>query len=105
MSISVSEAIDELTRAGGDVKRVSFACDIGNVDEAEIEWKVTRDGRSKWVTLPRAATEIVREPPMKNFWLVTMAESFARMFGIEDFILTDDEAATHRRRMGILSRR
>jgi hypothetical protein len=88
--------IAEITGVRGDTRRVAFACDIGNTTVDGV-WFLF--GASKWVYVPRIAFQMTREQPMVNFWLVEMAEPMAKVLGIEDFILSDAEAETHRKRL------
>lgn len=96
--MTLEEAIAELTHVDGKAKRVALAADIGNALVDEIEWKFLKGGRIKAVTVPRAVFTFEREPPMRNFWLVEMPERFAEIYGIGEMVLSEAEAAEHRKR-------
>lgn len=103
--IEIDDAIREITSVRGD-NRVALAGDIGRFcGETEVEWRFEKDGRySPFVRLPRAAFTYVREfgkdGELVNFWLVEMARLFAAMHGLEEFILSDEDARRHRERIG-----
>ncbi len=89
----IDEAIRELTNVGG-ARRLWFVADIGNVDETSVNWIF--GGRR--VEMPRVVFEYEREP-RANFWLVSVAERAAAIYGITDLAITDAEVAGHRERI------
>lgn len=96
-SMTIDEIIAEVTHVGG-ARRVCLGADIGNSGVDEVEWEFLKGGRMKVVTVPRAVFTYEREPPMKNFWLVEMPERFAAIYGIDDMVLSDEEATEVRKR-------
>ncbi len=100
MNEEIRAAIAEMTHVGvGDSKRVALAADIGNSGIDEIDWIFKNAGQVRKITLPRPAFTYIREQPMVNFWLVEMDERIAGLFGIEDLVLSEGEAAEHRERI------
>lgn len=77
---------------------VFFAADIGNVGEDANWWKLLKDGKTLKIQLPRSITTFYREPKV-CFWLIEMPEPFARVYSIEDFILSREEAENHKTRI------
>jgi len=94
----IDDIIRELTFVGADSKRVCLAADIGNAGIDEVEWKFLSGGRFTEITMPRVAFTYQREP-RRNFWLVEMAERVAAIYGIDDLVLSESEAAAHRERI------
>lgn len=93
--IGIDEAIASLTGVSGGGRRLKFACDIGDVDADAVEWIF--EGRRK-VQMPRSTFEYEREPRV-NFWLVTMPERIAAIFGLSEIALSEDAAEEHRKRI------
>lgn len=99
----IGAAIAEVTGVTGETRRVQFAADIGNAGEDTIDWVFLKNGRRHKATLPRAAFTYQREfdadGGLVNFWLVEMDETAAELFGIEEFVLSDEEAERHKKRI------
>ncbi len=107
--IDIEALIAEATGAGTS-ERVYFAADIGSgrfdktTGVTTTEWFFLKDGRrSKRVELPRGTFTYRREfdaaGGLVNFWLVETSRRWAELYGVEDFILSDEEAEGHRERL------